>query len=126
MGAIQENGYQGRDKLPGSAAGMREATKLTQVSKANSQRNEKLSVANKEAKPSVVIRQQAEAGDYPISEKPLAITKKEAARLLSISERTLFQLVADGEIPVVRLKRKVLFRPADLNAWLHSKSDTKN
>jgi len=125
MSVIQGNGYQRTDKLPAPAVGRREATKLTLVSKGNSQRNERLSVANKETRPSIVVRQQAESGGYPISEQ-LAISKKEAARLLSISERTLFQLVADGEIPVIRLKRKVLFRPTDLKAWLHSKCDCKN
>jgi excisionase family DNA binding protein len=76
----------------------------------------------KPPRPSVVVRHQVENGSKPADMEPIAVSKKEAARLLSISERTLFQLVADGEIPVIRLKRKVLFRPADLNAWLLSKS----
>lgn len=83
--------------------------------------NSKPNVPIQEARPSVVALTRAEPDTESTGEQPLAITKREAARLLSISERTLFQLVADGEIPVVRLKRKLLFRLADLESWLRSK-----
>ncbi len=73
-------------------------------------------------KPMVVVKTHEKSAEKPMDLPLLAVSKKEAARLLSVSERTLFQLVVDGEIPVIRLKRKVLFRPADLNAWLLSKS----
>lgn len=73
-------------------------------------------------KPMIVVKTNERTAERPADLAPLAVSKKEAARLLSVSERTLFQLVVDGEIPVIRLKRKVLFRPADLNAWLLSKS----
>jgi excisionase family DNA binding protein len=85
----------------------------------------KFIVPEREARPSVLVRQPEERAE-PNNPKPLAVGKKEAARLLSISERTLFQLVADREIPMIRLKRKVLFRPIDLNAWLLSKSAKQN
>jgi excisionase family DNA binding protein len=40
----------------------------------------------------------------------------EARRQLGgISVQTLRRLVADGELPVVRIRRRVLFRRADLN-----------
>lgn len=49
----------------------------------------------------------------------LALRPREAAAALSISERTLWSLTAPrGPIPCVRAGRSVLYRVADLNAWL--------
>jgi hypothetical protein len=53
---------------------------------------------------------------------PLALRPFEAARVLSISPRLLWQLTKDGHIPCVRVgvgKRKsVLYSVAGLQAWL--------
>jgi len=44
---------------------------------------------------------------------------REAARALSISERTLWSLSAPrGPIPVVRVGHRVMYDPADLRAWI--------
>lgn len=55
---------------------------------------------------------------------PLALRPKDAARALSISERHLWQLTHDGQIPCKRVgsgKRKtVLYPKAALEEWLHS------
>ena len=42
----------------------------------------------------------------------------EAAALLGLSPRTLYHLIARGEIPVQRVRRRVMFRPSALERWL--------
>jgi len=53
---------------------------------------------------------------------PLALRPREAAQLLSISPRYLWQLTRDRKIPCIRIgygKRKVVLYPkAELEAWL--------
>lgn len=48
---------------------------------------------------------------------------KEAAKALSICERTLYALGKSGEIPVVRIGRSVRYDVADLRAFIER---TKN
>ena len=54
---------------------------------------------------------------------PLALRPREAARALSISERTLWQLTHDGLVPHVKLgtgkKRSTLYPVEALQAWLN-------
>jgi excisionase family DNA binding protein len=48
----------------------------------------------------------------------LLVTKAEAARLLSISEKTLYNLTKKGEIPVIRLgNRLTRYSSMDLRHW---------
>lgn len=50
---------------------------------------------------------------------PLAVPPRDAARLLSISERTLWSLtVPRGPIPCVRIGRSVRYAVAALEAYL--------
>lgn len=55
-------------------------------------------------------------------QEPLAYRPREAAKVLGISERTLWQLTHDGKVPCVRLgtgkRRAVLYPVAELQAWL--------
>ena len=55
-------------------------------------------------------------------QNPLALRRREAAKQLGISERSLFTLTKDGDIPCRRVgsgkRRMVLYRVADLDAWL--------
>jgi excisionase family DNA binding protein len=51
----------------------------------------------------------------------LLLTAAEAALALAISERTLWQLTRDKEIPVVRLGRSVRYDPADLKRFIESR-----
>jgi excisionase family DNA binding protein len=51
---------------------------------------------------------------------PLLLTGRQAARLLSISERTLFTLTQEGQIPAVRFGRSVRYDPGDLRRWIES------
>lgn len=52
---------------------------------------------------------EAPADDQAAPIEPLALTAKDAARALSIGERTLWALTNSGEIPCVRIGRKVLY-----------------
>jgi excisionase family DNA binding protein len=42
----------------------------------------------------------------------------EAATLLGLAPRTLYNLVARDQIPVQRVRRRVMFRPSALDRWL--------
>lgn len=46
---------------------------------------------------------------------------QEAAKKLAISERTLWKLTKDKELPVVRIGRNVRYDPADLQAFIDQK-----
>ncbi len=50
----------------------------------------------------------------------MLINAREAARLLSISGRTLWTLTNTGELPCVRIGRAVRYDVADLQAWIAS------
>lgn len=51
--------------------------------------------------------------------EPILLTARQAAKLLNISERTLYARTADGSIPVVRIgNRGIRYDPADLVAWI--------
>lgn len=52
----------------------------------------------------------------PIVEKLL--TYKAAGELLGVTERTVWTLVADGDLPAVRFGRSVRIDPADLRAYI--------
>ena len=48
----------------------------------------------------------------------LLVTAREAARRLAISERKLWSLTHDGDIPVVRDGRSVRYDVRDLIGWI--------
>jgi len=54
----------------------------------------------------------------------LTVRPKEAAEMLSLSQRTLSNLIKDGEIPSSKYKRVVLIRVDDLDAFIDRHSDT--
>jgi len=52
---------------------------------------------------------------------PLLLTARQAAKLLNISERTLYARTVDGSISVVRIgNRGIRYDPADLRRWIES------
>jgi excisionase family DNA binding protein len=51
---------------------------------------------------------------------PFLVNTREAARLASMSERTIWQATADGKLRAVRNGRSVRYDPADLRAWIES------
>jgi len=60
------------------------------------------------------------------AQQPLAVRPREAAQLLSISPRFLWQLTKDGGIPHVKVgggkRHTVLYAVADLQKWLSDRS----
>ncbi len=56
--------------------------------------------------------------DEASARPPLAVTAAEAARLLRVSARTLYNLVKRGELPRVMIGSAVRYSPADLAAFI--------
>jgi len=52
------------------------------------------------------------------NDSPWLLTTDEAAKLLHISPRAMFQLGKDRKIPVVRIGRSVRFDTGDLRRWI--------
>jgi excisionase family DNA binding protein len=50
--------------------------------------------------------------------QPLAIPEREAAELLGVSERTLFNLRQENAIPFVRIRSRIMYRVSALEKWL--------
>jgi hypothetical protein len=51
--------------------------------------------------------------------EPLAVNAAQAAQMISVSQRTLWGLTAPrGPIPAARINRRVVYRVADLDAYL--------
>ena len=60
------------------------------------------------------------------NEDPLLVDCREASRLLSCSERTLFDLTKSGSLPVVRLGRSVRYSPEDLREWINARRSVRD
>ncbi len=56
---------------------------------------------------------------------PMLLTPREAARALSVCEKTLFTLSKRGEIPAVRIGRSVRYDPTDLARWIDSRKTAR-
>jgi excisionase family DNA binding protein len=56
--------------------------------------------------------------------EPLLLTPRDAAKALSVCERTLYSLtVPRGEIPVIRAGRLVRYSVEDLKTWIKKSSE---
>lgn len=53
-----------------------------------------------------------------VSEKVLW-TLEETAKKLSISRRTCWQMTKNGELPTVRIGRRLLISPKDVDQWVN-------
>jgi excisionase family DNA binding protein len=51
---------------------------------------------------------------------PLLVSEPEAARLLGVSARTVWQLRADGKLPGVKIGSAVRYDPEDLRRFIAS------
>jgi len=49
---------------------------------------------------------------------PLLVNSREAARLLCVSQRTLWTLADTGQIPRLKIGKIVRFDVSDLRAWI--------
>jgi len=54
----------------------------------------------------------------PPNPAPLLLDAQETARALHISPRLLWRLSKDNQIPHVRIGRRVLYDPKDLDVWI--------
>jgi excisionase family DNA binding protein len=63
----------------------------------------------------------AKSGQIVVSDSRLLVPSRDAAKLLSICERTLWTLTNSGEMPCVRVRRSVLYSVEDLRAWVQSR-----
>jgi len=54
---------------------------------------------------------------------PLLLSPRQAARALSVSEKTLYNYTKSGDIPVVRLGRSVRYSVDDLKQWIQRASE---
>lgn len=54
----------------------------------------------------------------PAEPPRLLLTSREAAKLLCISERKLWELTDRGELPAVRVDRVKRYDPSDLRQWI--------
>jgi len=55
--------------------------------------------------------------------QPILIDDKAAAKLLGISARSLWTLANRGEVRSVRVGRRRLYRPADLEAFVTARAE---
>lgn len=53
-----------------------------------------------------------------ITAKRLLVSEPEAAKMLGVCERTLFNLRQDGAIPFVPVRSRIMYRVPALEAWL--------
>jgi excisionase family DNA binding protein len=51
---------------------------------------------------------------------PLLLTVREAAKALSISERTLWSLTSRGELPAIRIGRAKRYSVDELHRWVEA------
>lgn len=54
--------------------------------------------------------------------EPLAVSVKEAARMLCLSERTVRDLASDGKIPSKRIGGRLIFPLVKLKQWMDDPS----
>ncbi len=50
--------------------------------------------------------------------EPLLVNARQAGRMLSVCERTIFNLVARGELKAIHIGKSVRFAVEDLKAWI--------
>lgn len=55
----------------------------------------------------------------------LLLSPREAAKALSICERTLYGMTKRGEIPVIRIGRAVRYSLEDLHEWIKKQAESR-
>ncbi len=51
--------------------------------------------------------------------------RKECARQIGVSVRTLDRMVAEGRVPVLKARSKKLFLPESIRAWMQESQENK-
>ena len=57
-----------------------------------------------------------------VLDQPMLLRAEDVSKLLSLGRSTVFQLLASGELPVVRIGRAVRVRRADLEPWIEAQT----
>jgi excisionase family DNA binding protein len=57
-------------------------------------------------------------------QRPALLLASEVAALLRTSRKSVYSMIERGQLPVVRIGRRVLIREDDLLEWLRQKSST--
>jgi excisionase family DNA binding protein len=57
-----------------------------------------------------------------VNEFPLLLKVEAAARLLSLGRTKMYELIAAGDVPVIRLGRSVRVPTASLRQWVEDRS----
>lgn len=61
----------------------------------------------------------------PPTFEPMLLTARQAAKALSVCEKTLWTLTQRGELPVVRVGRAVRYDPRDLESWIQRAKNSR-
>lgn len=70
--------------------------------------------------PSLSVKEMAVPFDMPVF--PEFLTKDDLIRILKISRPTINRLMKQKAFPFIKLERRVLFRKADIDRFLESKT----
>lgn len=54
----------------------------------------------------------------PSASEPLLVSAAAAAELLGVSARTLWSLTHAGDMPFVRMGRRIMYSPESLRSWI--------
>jgi excisionase family DNA binding protein len=57
-----------------------------------------------------------------VEEKTEALRVREVARILDVSEKQIYKMAANGQIPSLRIANTVRFDPQEFAFWLRTKS----
>jgi len=74
--------------------------------------------SNRHAGTQDTVHQDSTPNGPPGKPAPLLVNAVDAASMLAISPRKLWELTNCGEIPSVRIGRAVRYKPTDLCAWV--------
>ena len=66
------------------------------------------------------------ASSAEIAALPLAVSVREAARLLSVSERSVWNLASNGKIKLRKIGRRTVLTIASINAFLDGADTEQN
>ena len=61
--------------------------------------------------------------ETPATSEPLAVNVEEAARMLSVSQRSIWNMAQRGEIVSRRIGKRVVFPVASIHAFLEGKPE---
>jgi excisionase family DNA binding protein len=66
----------------------------------------------------VSIVTSSKTATYDSVESPMLVSVEKAASLLGVHPRTVYRMLADGELPFVKIGRRTLLSVASLENWI--------